>query len=206
VHIIGDIHAPLHAGNAGDLGGNALKGTFMGGALTSLHAIWDGDLPRQRINSDYDGNATEWFRTLLERIRFGRWHKELMGWRNCARPARYGQCSDQWARESAKLACLFAYVLPDGTTRITNGYALDQSYYERNIPVIERQLAKAAVRLANVLSLVWPDVDVPAPDKVKWVKKLDGSVRWVESLRPGPSQKLPKPTSVAALKTPTRPW
>jgi len=205
IHLVGDIHCPLHVGNEVDLGGNKLKGTFLGNPPTTLHNVWDGDLARIRVATDFGGNATAWMHHLLRHVRVGRWRAEAPKWLQCARSVKYGHCSDQWGRESAKLACLFGYVLPDGTTKITDGFALDQSYYERNIPVLERQIVKAAVRLANVLSMIWPDVDVPSPNKVAWVRKLDREVRWVNTLQPRSKPKLRIPT-IADLNKPTRPW
>ncbi|PHS42439.1 MAG: S1/P1 Nuclease [Robiginitomaculum sp.] len=43
IHIIGDLHQPLHAGNGNDRGGNDFKLTFFG-KLTNLHRIWDASL------------------------------------------------------------------------------------------------------------------------------------------------------------------
>ena len=43
VHIVGDLHQPLHAGNGRDRGGNDVQVTFQG-RQTNLHAVWDSDL------------------------------------------------------------------------------------------------------------------------------------------------------------------
>ena len=43
VHIIGDLHQPLHAGNGLDRGGNTYTVTFFD-KLTNLHSVWDSDL------------------------------------------------------------------------------------------------------------------------------------------------------------------
>ncbi len=43
VHIIGDLHQPLHVGNGTDRGGNEFLVTFFG-EVTNLHAVWDGKL------------------------------------------------------------------------------------------------------------------------------------------------------------------
>lgn len=40
VHIIGDLHQPLHAGNGTDRGGNDFDVTFFGRPM-NLHALWD---------------------------------------------------------------------------------------------------------------------------------------------------------------------
>lgn len=43
VHIIGDLHQPLHAGNGLDRGGNTFTVTFFD-KMTNLHGVWDSDL------------------------------------------------------------------------------------------------------------------------------------------------------------------
>lgn len=43
IHIVGDLHQPLHAGNGTDKGGNDVKVTFFRDA-TNLHAVWDSGL------------------------------------------------------------------------------------------------------------------------------------------------------------------
>ena len=40
IHIVGDLHQPLHAGNGTDRGGNDLKLRWFG-QETNLHAVWD---------------------------------------------------------------------------------------------------------------------------------------------------------------------
>jgi hypothetical protein len=43
VHIVGDLHQPLHAGNGQDKGGNDVRVTFQGRS-TNLHSVWDSGL------------------------------------------------------------------------------------------------------------------------------------------------------------------
>ena len=43
VHIVGDLHQPLHAGNGTDRGGNTYTVTFFD-KLTNLHSVWDSEL------------------------------------------------------------------------------------------------------------------------------------------------------------------
>lgn len=47
IHIIGDLHQPLHAGNGRDRGGNDVRLRFFG-EDTTLHAIWDSGLIDRR--------------------------------------------------------------------------------------------------------------------------------------------------------------
>ena len=43
VHLIGDLHQPMHVGNGKDRGGNDIKLKWFN-APTNLHRIWDSDL------------------------------------------------------------------------------------------------------------------------------------------------------------------
>lgn len=43
IHIVGDLHQPLHAGNGTDKGGNDARVTFEGRS-TNLHSVWDAGL------------------------------------------------------------------------------------------------------------------------------------------------------------------
>ena len=43
IHLVGDLHQPLHAGNGTDRGGNEVAVTFFG-QPTNLHAVWDSGM------------------------------------------------------------------------------------------------------------------------------------------------------------------
>lgn len=43
IHLIGDLHQPMHVGRAEDLGGNKIKVKWFG-RETNLHRLWDSDL------------------------------------------------------------------------------------------------------------------------------------------------------------------
>ena len=43
IHIVGDIHQPLHVGHVDDEGGNKIKVTWFG-TPTNLHSVWDSKL------------------------------------------------------------------------------------------------------------------------------------------------------------------
>ncbi|MGB3725759.1 MAG: S1/P1 nuclease [Glaciecola sp.] len=62
VHIIGDLHQPLHAGNGTDRGGNDVKLTFFWEA-SNLHRVWDsGLIDRKQLS------FTEWTKFLAPKI------------------------------------------------------------------------------------------------------------------------------------------
>ena len=62
VHIVGDLHQPLHNGNGLDTGGNDVKVKFFDND-TSLHSVWDEGLIEQEKLS-----YTEWTEWLSARI------------------------------------------------------------------------------------------------------------------------------------------
>merc|ERR1712048_538679 len=54
------------------------------------------------------------------------------------------------AEESAELSCKSAYNYPNGSA-VKSGDILDRAYYLAARPVVEQQLAKGGVRLAQIL-------------------------------------------------------
>ncbi|MFI3283314.1 MAG: S1/P1 nuclease [Rikenellaceae bacterium] len=55
IHLVGDLHCPMHAGRKSDLGGNRVPMVFFYNA-TNLHSIWDSGL----IYKVHDWSYTEW--------------------------------------------------------------------------------------------------------------------------------------------------
>lgn len=52
VHLVGDLHQPLHAGDRGDLGGNRFAAAYgIIAGRTNLHTIWDGYLAERAIST-----------------------------------------------------------------------------------------------------------------------------------------------------------
>jgi hypothetical protein len=127
VHFIGDIHQPLHDTDHNDHGGNDVVVTFFGKSV-KLHAIWDSDIIMHTV---YAWGA---YVTRLETTWFpGRDVTSLEG----------GSPAD-WALESHQFAREVAYEIPDGSV-------LEMNYYSKALPVVDRQLAVAGLRLARFL-------------------------------------------------------
>jgi hypothetical protein len=129
VHFIGDIHQPLHtADRAGDHGGNDVMVTFFGQS-TKLHALWDTGLIMHTVYAwgSYVTRLDEqWFP--------GRDLTGLDG----------GKPVD-WALEAHRFAQTVVYDFPDDRILETN-------YYDKSLPVLDRQLAVAGLRLARFLT------------------------------------------------------
>jgi len=147
---VGDVHQPLHVGFIGNLGGNKLTGTFLG-KNTNLHSLWDSGIITQLLNTQYGGDMYGLADDLIRRIN-GEWAPLAAKWKKCTGSIPFSSCPDQWADESAVLACDNAYVGADGKTPIKNGFTLGIDYYDRNVETVMLQLAKSGVRMANVLN------------------------------------------------------
>jgi len=122
VHIVADLHQPLHAGHADDKGGNTVQLRAFG-AGTNLHALWDSGLLRH-----IDPDASALTARLLA----------------TATPAGSLAVSPgQWAKES----CLIVG-RPDF---YPTGRALTNDYLRTYDPIVLDRLHLAGVRLAAAL-------------------------------------------------------
>jgi len=129
IHFVGDVHQPLHLGNARDRGGNKIRLRFKG-KLTNLHALWDGKL----IN--FSGKSLLQYSTGLSlRVTAS----ESVKW-NSSEVA-------EWANESRALALNHAYRLDRPSMM-----RLSKNYIERSGEIIDLRLSQAGVRLAGLLN------------------------------------------------------
>lgn len=134
LHLVGDLHQPLHACTDHDHGGNQTHVSAPGEREGSLHAYWDVEFVR-RLGMDPDTVA----QALILRIRPG----DLSDWRR-GRP-------DDWALESHEVARGIAYGrLPH--RRYRGRYRLSDSYLAAATAAAATQLSRAGVRLALVLN------------------------------------------------------
>ena len=138
IHLVGDIHQPLHVGRKTDKGGNDIKiAAFLSRRPRNgfnLHSVWDNLIIQK---TDRDPN---------------RYANSLVDGLSDDNKADYGQETDpeKWAAESHKLAMEVAYKNVDGSD-LANGAALDSTYYQQALPVVEKQLCRAGIRLAKML-------------------------------------------------------
>ncbi|MFI3285386.1 MAG: S1/P1 nuclease [Rikenellaceae bacterium] len=54
IHLVGDLHCPMHAGRLSDLGGNR-RTVYFFGRKTNLHSVWDSALIESAHKWDYKG-------------------------------------------------------------------------------------------------------------------------------------------------------
>jgi hypothetical protein len=129
VHLIGDLHQPLHAGDRGDRGGNDVVVWFQN-RRTNLHALWDSRIIESR------GMSEDQWVSLIER------HLQR---RRDLRDLAAGSIAE-WTMQSHDRARDVVYPMLSPWYFITSGYA------EAALPVLEEQMLRASVRLAEVLN------------------------------------------------------
>jgi hypothetical protein len=171
VHIIGDIHQPLHcvthqvgpSDHLGDLGGNRKIVQWLGMDLNprwngqwNLHSVWDEAIIDKRIEEL--AGEEKYFGFLIMRA------AELQKAQPTIKsgPDPNWKTVPQWVTQGYDLAVKVAYAnLPpfdasykyktrSGDER-TGGYRLTADYYAKAAPVIDQQLMKGGLRLAGYL-------------------------------------------------------
>jgi hypothetical protein len=145
VHLVGDIHQPLHAATRRDRGGNQIEVSFFGQrdnppyGLLNLHAVWDVHMV-QRLAAERGGEGA------IVSAPVGA--ADRAAWER-------GSIAD-WIAESHRLAVDVAYsFLPARLScggKVRGVVAIDQAYYSRAAPVVEMQIRKAGLRLAAILN------------------------------------------------------
>ncbi|WP_109832415.1 S1/P1 nuclease [Reichenbachiella versicolor] len=128
VHLIADIHQPLHVGNGQDKGGNTVEVEFMW-KETNLHRVWDTDMiDHQKLSyTEY----SEWINHPTK--------EQIQKW----------QSEDvlKWALEGKDLRSQ-VYNIPENKK-------LSYRYIYDNISTLNERLLRAGVRLAGVLNEIY---------------------------------------------------
>jgi hypothetical protein len=134
LHLIGDLHQPLHASDDADEGGNLKPVSARGLRAGNLHHYWDTEFVRQLGQQPQAVSQR-----LLARISAA----DIRAWQQ-------GGTAD-WARESFSLAQALGYdALPAAGER--GRYRLSAGYVRDAVNVVQLQLSRAGVRLAAVLN------------------------------------------------------
>src|SRR5688572_5887535 len=126
IHLIGDIHQPLHVGRA-DKGGNDVKLTWFGGN-SNLHRVWDSDM--------IDGTRLSY--TELAESLYKPNAAEVKTWQSTG--------VRDWAKESISYR---KQVYDIGNTKL--GYEYQYKYFS----IARDRLTQAGVRLAGILNEIY---------------------------------------------------
>jgi len=159
IHFHGDIHEPLHVGFGVDEGGNTIDGNYFDQPM-NLHHVWDTGIIQGRIAHSFGGSLDNYVNYILDQID-GPWLKMSQEWALCNSTSDNVDqtqpltCPNEWANESAYLACKYAYTDQDGA-KIKDGFDLGDDYYQFVKDIVDQQLAKGGIRLASTLNKIWP--------------------------------------------------
>lgn len=128
IHLVGDLHQPMHMGRAADRGGNKHQVQYFGRG-SNLHSVWDTSLLE---------SAHKWG--------YGEWADQI----DIATPPAYliSGNPDTWGEETYEIAKEVYADTPSGAD-------LSYDYVARWAPVIEGQLLKGGLRLATLLNSLW---------------------------------------------------
>jgi hypothetical protein len=137
LHLIEDLHQPVHVGDRSDRGGNDLELQFFERG-TNLHRLWDVDVIEYRALGE-----AEWLADL----------QALLAERSS--PTWTRGTPQDWASESF-LAAKRAYLVPGTDVMLAPGMLLGRAYYDSALPVVRVRLAQAGARLAATLNGVFP--------------------------------------------------
>lgn len=149
VHFVGDVHQPLHASDNGDRGGNEIHVRFRG-RRTNLHAVWDSGILAPAVNGDERSYALRLNRHITP-----------------ADAARWQTGTPEgWADESHEIAVELIY------GKLTHSGTLPDSYERAALPVVDKQIERAGIRLAVVLNraLARQPVAFPPPTAAPYLE------------------------------------
>lgn len=122
VHLVGDVHQPLHAGYLDDKGGNTCQlQAFMRGS--NLHAFWDSGLIK---------NLDEEVEAMTTRLSKRQVAKPLISWT---------------PQSAAEASCSIV-----GAEGFYPARKVDVAYVTLYVPILEQRLVKAGSSLAWVLN------------------------------------------------------
>ncbi|MCM1004980.1 MAG: S1/P1 nuclease [Prevotella sp.] len=127
IHLMGDLHQPMHMGRYKDRGGNNHNIKFFE-RDTNLHSVWDTNL----VETGHKWSYSEW----AEQI--DRAPEDLQSL------LIEGTVTD-WGRETYEIAKEIYSTTPEGTV-------VSYDYIANWMPVIEQQFLKGGLRLAHILN------------------------------------------------------
>jgi hypothetical protein len=167
VHLVADVHQPLHVTGNGDKGGNCAPVTYLGEAprtsrgdrwIPNLHGVWDVDLV-STVLARAHATPSEYAETLRRRRAddVARWQRAPIaiddwGWETheAGVDVAYGRLAPRPPFEhGAVRSCRDHDDVGERMARL--GMRIDDAYIDAAAPVVDTQLAKAGARLAAVL-------------------------------------------------------
>lgn len=129
IHIVGDVHQPLHIGHHDDEGGNKIKVSWMN-TPANLHQVWDYQLInyQQLSYTEYTDAINH-----TTKVQRAEWQKQPIS---------------EWIYESYQIAQnIYDDIKPDDK--------LSYRYNYKYIDILNQQLLKGGIRLAGLLNEIF---------------------------------------------------
>ena len=153
VHLVGDLHQPLHAGKCCDRGGNDVKVKWFG-KDQNLHSVWDSSLVDDEQLS---------FTELAAKLQRHTSNEDVIRWWNVD--------PRNWVSESAQIRDTVYPAMPPAGSIDKDGRPalpeLSYSYVYKFTPVMEQRLKQAGVRLAAYLDAIYAEPKPLPPEPTR---------------------------------------
>lgn len=133
LHIVGDMHQPMHSSDDHDAGGNQKNISAPGLASGRLHSFWDRDTVQSLGTDPF---------VVAEKLQARITPTQAKQWAQGT--------PSSWALETFEVAKRHAYKLPAPDSQ--GVYRLSEAYVSDATKTVSLQLSKAGVRLATVLN------------------------------------------------------
>jgi hypothetical protein len=131
VHLVGDMHQPMHVSREEDKGGNTIQVRFDDRG-TNLHSLWDSRLIDHQ-GLTYADMAKQYDTATPSQIK--QWQKDDLR---------------EWLWESYQISSVL-YAEVDKNNKV------DEKYYKDHLPIIEQRIEKGGIRLAGLLNSIFSD-------------------------------------------------
>ncbi|MBC7741732.1 MAG: S1/P1 nuclease [Bdellovibrionaceae bacterium] len=173
LHIVGDLHQPLHVGNTLDRGGNQCYVMVNESKVVNLHSAWDSDF----IALDHGNNGPQYASELIKnsfpnamekaRIEQGQivdWVREAQSLRSLVYPDDARTIEQERARTFCSIDGSSQFMGTDQAVHLTD------TYKKQAIAITRKQLVTGGIRIAYWMNKIFEN-----PDSVGVVKQLSKS-------------------------------
>ena len=130
IHIVGDIHCPMHAGHKSDRGGNGTQVKYFG-KQKKLHSVWDSEI----VESAHRWSYSEW-QDQIDRATPKQQQAYMQGTPN------------DWIEETV----ILANEVYESASEVGN---MSYDYVAEYAPIIEQQFLKGGLRLAKLIEDIY---------------------------------------------------
>jgi hypothetical protein len=130
VHLVGDMHCPMHAGHKSDRGGNGTRVRYFGRDM-KLHAVWDSEI----VESAHKWSYMEW----QDQIDRATPKQQQAYWQGTP---------NDWIEETV----ILANEVYESASEVSN---MSYDYVAEYAPVIEQQFLKGGIRLVKLIEEIY---------------------------------------------------